>query len=187
MITTLYWIASSSLDLFLAIASWMLILQLVRALSLQLCVVFLLCIRSSMWPILEIPDSPLLLGTDKFAIHTLCTECVGLCTWLSSFRMHLMSWNCSFLSRSAWSVQSLACCRMPFFVLLSNVGHIVTYCLFYKTFILFTTNSNSFRHARESVMCFAMNLSLTELLTILYCYIRLQDKGYLSFWLFCTG
>ena len=56
-------------------------LHLVRALSLQLCVVFLLCLGSSMWSILivlENPDSPPLQGTDKFAIHALCTEFVGL-------------------------------------------------------------------------------------------------------------
>jgi len=59
----------------------------------------------------------------------------------------------------------------------SNVWHIVTYCLFYKTLILFTTNSNSFVHVRGSLVCFATNyahFSLTELLTILFCYTLLQ-------------
>ena len=41
-ITTLHWITSSSSVLFLARARWMLFLQLARALSLHLCVVFLL-------------------------------------------------------------------------------------------------------------------------------------------------
>ena len=43
---------------------------------------------SSMWSILIVPenaDSPHLLGTAKFAIHALCTQFVGMFTWLSSF------------------------------------------------------------------------------------------------------
>ena len=87
------------------------------------------------------------MGTDKFAIYTLYIEFVGVCTWLSSFRIHLssqgtvsstmirvfgsrwlvynedcglryvwtMSVNCSFLSRSAWGVQWLVCCKMSCF------------------------------------------------------------------------
>ena len=48
MIITPYWIDSSSTGIFLAIANWMLFLQLVRALSLHLYVVFLQCLGSSM-------------------------------------------------------------------------------------------------------------------------------------------
>ena len=94
MITNLHWIASSSPFLFLAIASWMLFPQIVRTLSLQLCVVFRLCLGSSIWfilVVLENHDSPPIFGTAMFVIHTLCTECVGRCTWLSSLCMHFSS------------------------------------------------------------------------------------------------
>jgi len=57
----------------------MLCLQLVRALSLQLYVVFIQCLGSSMLStqiVLESLDSPLLLETAKFVIHALYPECV---------------------------------------------------------------------------------------------------------------
>ena len=44
-----------------------------------------------MWSILivlEKPDSLLQIGSARFAIHGLCTEFVGPCTWLSSFHMY---------------------------------------------------------------------------------------------------
>ena len=104
-----------------------------------------------MWSILENYDSQPLFGTAKFVIHTFCTEFVGLCTsfhmhlasqgTVSSTMIRVfgsrwlvynedcglryvwtMSVNCSFLSRSAWSVQSLVCCRLPnFFMLLVGI------------------------------------------------------------------
>ena len=37
--------------------------------------------------VMESLDSPLLLGTAKFAIHALYTEFVGRCTWLFSIHM----------------------------------------------------------------------------------------------------
>jgi len=80
MITTPHWIASSSPGLFSTLANWMLFLQLVRALSLQLYVVFLQCRGSSMLStpiVLESLDSPLLQETAKFAIHALYTKFVG--------------------------------------------------------------------------------------------------------------
>jgi len=51
-------IPSSSLGLLSIMSSWMLFLQLVRALSLQLCVVFLLCLGSSMWSIPIVLENP---------------------------------------------------------------------------------------------------------------------------------
>ena len=41
-------------------------------------------------------------------------------------------------------------------------------------FLYLKQNSNSFRHARGCLICFAMNLSLSWYLTILYCYTWLQ-------------
>ena len=77
MITTLHWISSSYPGLFSTIANWVLFLQLVRTLSLQLYVAFLQCLGSSMLPIpivLENLDNLLLLETaTKFAIHALYT------------------------------------------------------------------------------------------------------------------
>ena len=88
-----------------------------------------------MWSILQNRDTPPLLVTAKFAIHKLC---VDMCTWLSCFRIHFSSkvtvsptlirvigshWlDYNSLSMSAWSVHSLACCRIPcFFVLLVGI------------------------------------------------------------------
>ena len=88
MITTPRWIASSSPGLFSTIANWMIFLQLVRALSLLLYVVFLQCLVSSMLStpiVLESLDCPFLLETAKFAIHGLYTEFVGRCTCLFQF------------------------------------------------------------------------------------------------------
>ena len=90
MITTPHWMASSSPGLFSTIANWMLFLQLVRALSLQLYVVFLQCLGSSMLStpiVLESLDRPLLLETAMFVISALYTEFVGRCTWPYSIYM----------------------------------------------------------------------------------------------------
>ena len=91
MITTPHWIASSSPGLFSTIANWMLFLQLVRALSLQLLSCFPTMPREL--NVLHTdcagqPRQPTSTGNSQIAIYILCTELVGLFTLLSSFHMH---------------------------------------------------------------------------------------------------
>ena len=45
----------------------------------------------SILTVLENHDNPPVFGTAKLAIHTLCTEYVGLCICLSSLCMYLFS------------------------------------------------------------------------------------------------
>ena len=84
VITTTHWIASSSPGLFLlvigsAFSAALRCFPTMHSLGAQ-CGPYCLC-----W---NTPDIPPLLGTVTFAIHALCTEFVGMCTWLSSFHMH---------------------------------------------------------------------------------------------------
>ena len=95
MIITPHWIDSSSTGIFLAIANWMLFLQLVRALSLQLYVVFLQCLGSSMLctPIgLESLDNTLLLETVCLprSLHRVCRS-----VYLTFFNSYAL-WHLSF-------------------------------------------------------------------------------------------